>query len=83
MEQTPLGRGLEQVGDQPIRLFVIRGAQQRVVFRGIGHFDLDDPAFAVGVLVDDCGVGVYRVVEFDDFTADGQESVADGLHGFD
>src|SRR5699024_11214899 len=61
------------------QLFVIRGAQQCVVLGRVGHPDLDEPAFAVCVLVDDGGVGIHGVVEFEDLAADGQECVA---HGF-
>ena len=64
-------------------LGVVLGTQQGVVLGGIRHAHLYDPAFAVGVLVDDRGVGVDGLVEFEHFAAHGQEGVADSLHGLD
>ena len=65
------------------RIFEVGGAEQGVVFGRVRHFDLHEPAFAVGVAVDDGGIGVHGLVEFHDLAAHRKERVAHGLHGLD
>src|SRR6478609_7016725 len=58
------------------------GIQQFRDVRGVGDLELENPALAVGICVDQRGIGLDLRVHFHDLTADGGVDVAGGLHGF-
>ena len=51
-------------------LVVTRGVEQSIHFTRIGEFDLEQPAFFIGVFIDDFGGVRDTVVHFDDFAGE-------------
>ena len=59
-----------------------RGIHQACRVGGILDAKFEDPAFAVGIGIDERWVGFDSVVGFDHFAADRRVDVGGGLHGF-
>ena len=52
-------------------------------FGGVGHPDLDHPAFSVGIAVDSLGSLLQSSVDLDDLSGYRHKSVSNGLHSLD
>src|SRR5688572_694648 len=58
------------------------GGEKGLGFLGLGKFEFEEPAFAVGIGVDEGGVGDDGVVNGGDLPADWSVDVAGGFDGF-
>lgn len=62
---------------------VCLGGEEFLDLVGVGEFEFKDPSFAVGVGVDEGGVGFDFGVGFDNFSGDWGVDVGGGFDGFD
>lgn len=65
---------------------VLLGGEKAFVIGRVGEFNFDDPAFAVGVFVDDRWVVSFVLIQFavelDDFTGQRQEEITGSFYRF-
>ena len=64
-------------------LLILRSRKEIIKFRRIGEFDLDHPAFAIGIGVHELGSALEFGVDFDDFTGNRHKRIGDRLDGLD
>src|SRR5512146_3585915 len=64
-------------------LLVGRGVQELADLAGVGKAELDHPALAEGIAVDELGIPAQLAVDLDDLATDRREEVADGLDRLD
>src|SRR3954470_1126583 len=59
------------------------GVHQLIHLGGIRQPHPDEPALAVGIVVDRLGTAAQRIVDLDDLPGHGRDDVGDRLHGLD